>query len=77
MIEPYKVVSCANCSHKMISERYRDVIYPDSTTPKNYIHTKVDESLPVPQTYGCTCGHFTVIGRHNQVNDLLNRWSKK
>lgn len=76
MKDPYGVVTCARCGHKMISELYRNIIFPDDSTPKGNIHIHVDESLPSPQTYGCTCGHFTIIGKHIHLNKMLERLMK-
>jgi hypothetical protein len=73
MKDPYAVVSCAHCGHKMISESYRNVIHPDDSTPIDNIHIHIDESLPAPQTYGCPCGHFTVIGKAKHLERYLRR----
>lgn len=71
MKDPYGVVSCAHCEHKMISDRYRNVIYPNNSTPEEKIHARIDEALPSPHTYGCTCGHFTIIGKQTHLERYL------
>jgi hypothetical protein len=76
--DPYRIVKCdnRNCSH-MMETAYRHLKYPDPTTPKEKIHTLIDETLTAPLVYFCTrCNHFTIIAANEHIKRVLERTSK-
>jgi hypothetical protein len=70
--DPYAVVECRNrrCGHFMMARTYRNISFPGTETPKENIHLIGDGTLSAPLVYGCTCGHFTIIGKAEH----LTRW---
>lgn len=71
MQDPEHAISCDNCNHKMSGAVYTNVMQLDSSIPDERIHIRLDESLAEPKTYGCICGHFTLVGMSMHLEAYL------
>ena len=72
--DPYSIITCGNAKCRHYLDRSFRRLYPDPKTPKENIHTSIDDRLSAPLVYLCaSCNHFTIIRSSHQTAPLSER----